>query len=236
MDDDEEKDGEPTTKAVGMSISQGCKYDCMKLIMGVATTDLKFSDFIREWRRLNFHQIFSGREPDSELPEFVRQLFSVVKMIMLESTLFEKKAAALYLLYALYYSQPGHLKIRFTPAELDIVMGFIDEVKVKRLDQAQFVFYKLFVDNAFHFCATSSEHVFLSKQTTRVFMEEERVETEFLGDGGINENTLQLDAMLADIDVKYATVFPQLFADSEGNYLNRLQQQIRKLLSRNSLS
>lgn len=234
MDEDEEKDGEHTTKVVGMSISQGCKYDCMKLIMHVATTDLTFGDFIREWRRLNFQQIFSGREPDSELPEFVRQLFSIVKMILLESTLFEKKTAALYLLYALYYSQPGHLKIRFTPAELDVVMAFIDEARLKRLDQAQFIFYKLLVDNAFHFCATSSEHVFLSKQTTRVFMEEERVETEFLGDGGINENTLHLDTMLTDIDVKYSAVFPQLFADSEVNYLSQLQQQIKKLLSRNS--
>lgn len=50
--------------------------------------------------------MYSGRDKNVELPEFARELFTIVKkMFLLKTATLPEKIGALFLMYSLYYKQ-----------------------------------------------------------------------------------------------------------------------------------
>ena len=49
------------------------------------------------------------------------------------------------------------VKIRFTMNDIKEVMCFLEKIQQENLKEPEFVFYKLFYDNAFIFAASSNE-------------------------------------------------------------------------------
>jgi len=91
-------------------IVTGCVTDCKRLISNFVrstdSTSFYFIDFAKEWRKLHFELIFCGREKSVELPEFTRELFTIVKkMLLLDTATLPEKIGALFLMYSLYYKQ-----------------------------------------------------------------------------------------------------------------------------------
>jgi len=145
-------------------VTGGCFTDCRRLINNFVKssdpTAFYFIDFAKEWRKLHFDLIFSGRDKTVELPEFTRELFTIVKkMLLLKTASLPEKIGALFLMYSLYYKQENFTKFRFTYHEFHEVLTFMDTLRSKGHEDAEFTFVKLFTDNAFHFTATSSEYI-----------------------------------------------------------------------------
>jgi len=146
-------------------VTGGCFTDCKRLINNFVKssdqTAFYFIDFAKEWRKLHFDLIYSGRDKNVELPEFARELFTIVKkMFLLKTATLPEKIGALFLMYSLYYKQENlNTKFRFTYHEFHEVLTFMDTLRNKGHEDAEFTFVHMFTDNAFHFTATSSEYI-----------------------------------------------------------------------------
>ena len=135
--------------------------DCNKLLTNYEknATEGKweFSEFANEWREMRFELIFSGRQHLAELPNFCRSLFHIAKKFIFHPSSGQtKRMGALFLCYGLYEKQPlkMKMKLRLTLDELKMLWSLVQSDT--NLDPL-FIFCKMFVENAFHFCATSRD-------------------------------------------------------------------------------
>ena len=78
---------------------------CSPLIQGV-------SDWEIIWKDMKFGLIFCGRQTFRELYEFTEDLFDLVKLQALSPNSIGCRAAAIYLLYSLYFKQPARPMVR----------------------------------------------------------------------------------------------------------------------------
>ncbi|KAI9552179.1 hypothetical protein GHT06_022516 [Daphnia sinensis] len=97
-----------------------------------------------------------GRSAD-ELPQLASELLVIAKTIVLNTShTFESRLGGLYLMYGFYFTQQTKSKIRFTLSEFQDLMMFVIELKKRDVMEAQFIFYKLFLNKAFFFCTSST--------------------------------------------------------------------------------
>ena len=94
------------------SIATGAKKDITTLIHKVTALfdeyrTPRFKHFIDIWKDMKFGLIFCGRQTFRELYEFTEDLFDLVKLQAMALNKFSNRAAAIYLLYALYFKQPA---------------------------------------------------------------------------------------------------------------------------------
>ena len=94
------------------SIAAGAKKDISTLIHKVTVIfdeyrTPRFKHFIDIWKDMKFGLIFCGRQTFRELYEFTEDLFDLVKLEAMTPNKFSNRAAAIYLLYALYFKQPA---------------------------------------------------------------------------------------------------------------------------------
>ena len=93
-------------------IAAGAQLDISNLIeKATALFDefqtLRFHHFVDIWKDMKFGLIFCGRQTFRELYEFTEDLFDLVKLQALPPNMFGSRAAAIYLLYSLYFKQPA---------------------------------------------------------------------------------------------------------------------------------
>ena len=94
------------------AISAGAQKDISTLIHKVTALfdeyrTPRFKHFIDIWKDMKFGLIFCGRQTFRELYEFTEDLFDLVKLQAMAQNKFSNRAAAIYLLYALYFKQPA---------------------------------------------------------------------------------------------------------------------------------
>ena len=94
------------------AIAAGVNHDICSLIHKVTALfdeyrTPRFRHFIDIWKDMKFGLIFCGRQTFRELFEFTEDLFDLVKLQAITLTKFGNRAAAVYLLYALYFKQPA---------------------------------------------------------------------------------------------------------------------------------
>ena len=94
------------------AISAGAQKDICTLIHKVTALfdeyrTPRFKHFIDIWKDMKFGLIFYGRQTFRELYEFTEDLFDLVKLQAMGLNQFGNRAAAIYLLYALYFKQPA---------------------------------------------------------------------------------------------------------------------------------
>ena len=145
----------------------GIYEDCEKLLSNyeanATSGKWEFSEFAREWQAMHFELIFSGRQHMAELPDFCRTLFVVAKSFIFKNwSSTTRQVGALFLCYGLYEKQPLKMKLRLTLDELKSVWALVSQVQQGGSLDPSYIFCKLLLDNAFHFCATSRDHTYLS--------------------------------------------------------------------------
>ena len=94
------------------AIAAGANHDICSLIHKVTALfdeyrRPRFRHFIDIWKDMKFGLIFCGRQTFREMFEFTEDLFDLVKLQAITLTKFGNRAAAVYLLYALYFKQPA---------------------------------------------------------------------------------------------------------------------------------
>ena len=95
----------------------GAKEDVSKLITSTVelfdeNEELRIKHFTSVWKEMRFGLIFHGRQSYRELHEFAENLLEMVKTFCLSPQEFGTTAAALYLLYVLYFKQPLRPKVK----------------------------------------------------------------------------------------------------------------------------
>ena len=100
-------------------IAAGAKHDICALIHKVTALfdeyhTPRFNHFIDIWKEMKFGLIFCGRQTFRELYEFTEDLFDLVKLQAISPNKFGNRAAAIYLLYALYFKQPARPMVSAT--------------------------------------------------------------------------------------------------------------------------
>ena len=98
-------------------ITAGAKQDICTLISKVTALfdeyqSPRFNHFIDIWKEMKFGLIFCGRQTFRELYEFTEDLFDLVKIQAMSPNNFGNRAAAIYLLYSLYFKQPTRPMVR----------------------------------------------------------------------------------------------------------------------------
>ena len=150
-----------------MSLAQAIYTDCNKVLTNYEKNatqgTFKFSEFAKEWREMKFELIFAGRQYMGELPYFCRLLFYIAKRFMFQQSSSQiKRVGAFFLCYSLYEKQPLKLKVRLTLDELKTLLSLVRQLQHSNNSlEPMFIFSKMLVDNAFHFCATSTDHMLL---------------------------------------------------------------------------
>ena len=94
------------------AIAAGAKHDICNLLHKVSALFdeyrmPRFKHFIDIWKDMKFGYIFCGRQTFRELYELTEDLFDLVKIQAMPPNKFSKRAASVYLLYALYFKQPA---------------------------------------------------------------------------------------------------------------------------------
>lgn len=124
---------------------------------------------------------YQSQHSAEDLPTLVNELYCVGKYFMFLKKPFASRVGGLYLLYALYFTQPTRYiiydklssasniifyteftrnKIHFTLSEVKDLVSFLDLVKQGNMYEPLFTFYKLFVKNAFIFVVTPNQVFF----------------------------------------------------------------------------
>jgi hypothetical protein len=90
--------------------------------------------------------------------EFCEESLNIAKQFLLLSTDTLDQISGLYLLYGLYYKIPvENIKIQVTSKEWRIFLDLFKQIKSEKLHDASYVFVKLVMDSAFHFCLFENE-------------------------------------------------------------------------------
>ena len=116
---------------------------------------LRFQYFSDIFQDMKFSLVFCGRSSFRELYEFTEDLFDLVKQETLSHNKMPIRAAAIYLLYALYFKQPTRPKVRIKLcfSEYKQLSEFVNECKKLRHWEVPYVWSKLAFDEAFHYVA-----------------------------------------------------------------------------------
>uniref|UniRef100_A0A336KTH1 CSON014832 protein n=1 Tax=Culicoides sonorensis TaxID=179676 RepID=A0A336KTH1_CULSO len=144
-------------------LSAGFLEDCHAFIEQFISCDsLDFTDFCNIWNKMNFHCIFYGRQSVDDLNSFIEETFIIIKRIFIRSTNLAEKCCCLYLLYAIYISQPDKFiaKVRITQNDWKFFKCFYDELKGEECQCAFIIWWKLLQQDAYHFCFHESKQLF----------------------------------------------------------------------------
>ena len=128
----------------------------------------QFSEFAREFRDMRFEHIFAGRQNMGEIPFFCRLLFKIAKRFIFQQSSSQlKRVGGLYLCYSLYQKQPLKFKVRLTLDEWKTLHSLVRQLQVSNNSlEPIYILSKMLVENAFHFHATSTDHILLGLKPT----------------------------------------------------------------------
>ncbi|CAH2003082.1 unnamed protein product [Acanthoscelides obtectus] len=117
---------------------------------------LSFDEFANLWREKNYSFIFAGQNCALLLKEFLDDCFYSLKKYMVFPRSLNTQAAALYMLYGIYYKQPlrNWVKIRMTMEEFQKLLEFVQEMGNQDQLDVVFIFRKMLRDQVFLFVAT----------------------------------------------------------------------------------
>ncbi|XP_046443060.1 snRNA-activating protein complex subunit 1-like [Daphnia pulex] len=194
-------------------VAIGSANDCDILVEKFSQSEsLSFADFARVWKASHFELIFCGRSSE-ELPLLASELLAIAKAIILNvNKEFASRVGGLYLMYGLYFTQKSKSKIRLTLSEFKEFMNFTCELKEQNNMDAEFIFQKLFIAEAFLFCACSTPNKYI--QMNKKCQSEEDVgnamdenECRLIGCEGLSSNSLRNVDLLHS---KYEELKPQI--------------------------
>lgn len=218
-------------ESAGVVTADGAKSDCERLLncfMDASETG-SFADFAAGFKKLNFHMIFSGREPTVELKEFTKELLLVAKSCLFASHKLKKRVGCIYLLYSLYFKQTSGVKIRLTANELSSLFKSLKEMREQNFREAEFTFYKLLVNGAFHFTATSSEHIHQTEPKEDSILYKTDI-------GDQLRSSVDNFEVLQDLDLRYRSLMDSSHlsgshshADVKCDFINTLRDQLSQL-------
>ena len=117
---------------------------------------------------MRFELIFAGRQYMGELPYFCRLLFNIAKRFIFQQSSSQiKRVGAVYLCFSLYQKQPLKFKVRLTLDEWKTLHSLVRQLQVSNNSlEPIYISSKMLVENAFHFHATSTDHILLGLKPT----------------------------------------------------------------------
>lgn len=115
-----------------------------------------FKDFSRLWREMQFSLIFCGRKDVRESRLFVEEIVPIILRLWHPTCTYEEKVFALYMLYAVYATQPlvPKTKIRLRLSE----WNQSEEILLRASEDQQldvcYAIYRMRLEKCFHFVAS----------------------------------------------------------------------------------
>ncbi|XP_014242394.1 snRNA-activating protein complex subunit 1-like [Cimex lectularius] len=134
-------------------IMAGVDADCSNLIVNFyrkMTCD--FNAFVESWIEMEFYYIFSGRPSVIEMKYFTREILIIAKKLALSKFTKWERVGGLYLMFALFMTQPleNKVRIRIELEEWKTLREFVKNI-VQNSKEVGFCFYKLVHEKAFDF-------------------------------------------------------------------------------------
>ncbi|XP_022090796.1 serine/arginine repetitive matrix protein 1-like [Acanthaster planci] len=126
------------------------------------TQNVRFQMFAEEWRKLNFTFIHFGIEKGQEKKEAMQEAFRITTEYFLPPYDLQWRVGALYILYALYMTQPHvpKFKIRISLDQWKSVASLVDTLQSQGHLDTLYVFHKMTVSKAFMFTAMPKKMIF----------------------------------------------------------------------------
>jgi len=121
------------------------------------TQTLRIQHFQTVWKSMKFGLIFHGRQSYRELYEFTEDLLAYTRTLALSPYGFGNRAAAVYLLYTLYFKQPCRPKVRIRVEyeQYEDFCQWIDELRSGCHWELVYCWAKMVADSAFTFVAST---------------------------------------------------------------------------------
>jgi hypothetical protein len=121
------------------------------------TQTLRIQHFQTVWKSMKFGLIFHGRQSYRELYEFTEDLLAYTRKLALSPYGFGNRAAAVYLLYTLYFKQPCRPKVRIRVEyeQYEDFCQWIDELRSGCHWELVYCWAKMVSDSAFTFVAST---------------------------------------------------------------------------------
>ncbi|XP_038045010.1 serine/arginine repetitive matrix protein 1-like [Patiria miniata] len=126
------------------------------------TQNVRFQMFAEEWRKLNFTFIHYGIERAQERKEAMQEAYKIATEYLLPPYDLQHRVGALYILYALYVTQPyiPKFKIRISVDQWQKVVALMDTLQSQGHLDTLYVFHKLTMSKAFMFTAIPKKMIF----------------------------------------------------------------------------
>ncbi|XP_071502227.1 uncharacterized protein [Diadema antillarum] len=141
-------------KPTSLGLTQGLQRDVDGLLARfINSQSVRYEEFSRIWRELNFPLIFCGLKNSTTERTFAGEVFFIALKYLLPPTDLQRKIFGMYLLYGIYYTQPCKppMKIRVTKEHWDALLELYRELqKAEHLDAA-YIFLKMRRNQIFHF-------------------------------------------------------------------------------------
>ena len=146
-----------------LQITSGCAWDVAQALERIVdlfdeNEELRYQYFKQVWQEMNLGLIYCGREYFRELHEFTEDLLEIVKQHMLSPHNQAHRAAAIYLLYGLYFKQAlvEKVRVRVTKSEFRDLLQFLQMCREEQHWDLIYVWKKLIKDRAFYWSATGT--------------------------------------------------------------------------------
>eukprot|EP00057_Strongylocentrotus_purpuratus_P000904 XP_001186470.3 PREDICTED: snRNA-activating protein complex subunit 1 [Strongylocentrotus purpuratus] len=139
------------------ALFDGLQTDLKGLIIRfIATESVRYEEFTKIWRALNFPLIFYGIKSDQLLRTFTSEAYALTASSLVSPHDLQTRICAMYMLYALYHTQPcsPKLKIRIDPEHWQALLNLSKELKEQGHLDAGYIFLKMHRDKIFQFTAT----------------------------------------------------------------------------------
>eukprot|EP00795_Rhopilema_esculentum_P014529 gene14529-5595_t len=127
---------------------------------------LRFEDFSKEWRELNFSFIHCGKRTSGDRHQGTERLFRCISGYLNPETPFQYRVAAIYCAYAVYYTQLCNpkVKIRMTMPMWKDLKNLQEVVREHKHRDIDYVITKLENDKAFLFTAMPKQLEYGNKE------------------------------------------------------------------------
>lgn len=150
----------PAVTEVPSFLVAGFQTDCNKLLdKFTQTNSVRFEQFAKIWREMKFSLVFSLRPSEKERIMFTEECLQIALRLCLHSESFQQRIGGLYLLYAIFSTQPlvPKVMIRVVLTQWLQLEEFYNVIVEQEHHDARFIFLKLKLCNAFAFVATPTE-------------------------------------------------------------------------------
>lgn len=113
-----------------------------------------FSEFVKIWKKKRFYLVFHGVLHVNQLHEFVDVMFELCLKKFESESVYLRRVALLFLLYALYFKQPDEevkFNIRLQESHLEQIRSFLGECRSRCDYEVIYCWRKLLAEGAIDF-------------------------------------------------------------------------------------